>query len=1060
MADKSVYLNFGADVGGLESAMARAQAGVRATANEMRKIAVEMQKTGAAADSDLGQKLAAAGARLGEMKAAANAAREAMAGLGGASNEAAKGAHASAHAHGANTAQIAESIHVVKALGDEIAAGQNPLRALALESGRIFQILSGGVSATVLGWGAVAAGVLAAAGAMAYLIVQADQFRATSDQLQRSSAFGGFGISKAAADEVTTRLTKVAGLSSKEAQEVAAAFGLMQGKSKEVFDAIAVDIDGLAKVTGDKPAEAAKKLIAMFGDQKLSVEALTKVFGDLSEAQRTQYERALQSASPLERQAALQAIVAAQIKKANSDTLKARQDEVDAAKNRVAYTAEDQVDTTDFIQKLEEEIAALKRANDEAAKLPDLIRGSATAADQLVAKFDEVLRSVSGVTEQEKIAANIAVLREGLQGATGDAAALIRQFEGYKEVAYMDRSPGHPELDHWAVGYGQHAIGGKEVTEGTVVSREAAEADLAARIAEIQRRLEAAIGESWGRLSDKVKASLTSIAYNYGGVGKISDVIAAARSGDERGVADAIAARAGDNKGVNAGRRAQEAANITRDGAAVTDPARTAQARDAIAELTDKQRQLNEARNGSGPVALAELENLEKEAANRADAVDAERRIVAALEQELGLTASVANRRAATVKLDEARIQLRNRENAATEAGLALDAARARATGDPARQKAADLALADFKIRAAGADVAARDAAEAAKIAIIQRYAEQERQLTFQTASERIAAARAESQSTVRDLELEFKARQITEARKFELTRAAYARERAETLAAYGTELAVENLKLRDRQRINAEIAAAEREFAARSKQLQLDAAAANAKAWASAADKVSGIIDGQVAGVLRGTTSIRQAFANMAESAIEDIVKLAIHWAAQQIAMTAATLTATAAQTSAHAAGAATAKAIDATTVQADAGRAAAGAYAAVAGVPIIGPILAPAAAAVAYAGTLAVGSFDIGAWSIPHDQLAMVHRNELVMPAAEAGAFRTMLSDSAAGGASEPGGASGDSHVHFNISTMDSASFGRFLHDNSKAVMGAISRGVKTGDHLAYRNLSGRFG
>ena len=41
-----------------------------------------------------------------------------------------------------------------------------------------------------------------------------------------------------------------------------------------------------------------------------------------------------------------------------------------------------------------------------------------------------------------------------------------------------------------------------------------------------------------------------------------------------------------------------------------------------------------------------------------------------------------------------------------------------------------------------------------------------------------------------------------------------------------------------------------------------------------------------------------------------------------------------------------------------------------------------------------------DIGAWNIPTDQLAMVHKNELVMPAPEAAQFRANLSAQAAGG------------------------------------------------------------
>ena len=62
-----------------------------------------------------------------------------------------------------------------------------------------------------------------------------------------------------------------------------------------------------------------------------------------------------------------------------------------------------------------------------------------------------------------------------------------------------------------------------------------------------------------------------------------------------------------------------------------------------------------------------------------------------------------------------------------------------------------------------------------------------------------------------------------------------------------------------------------------------------------------------------------------------------------------------------------------------------------------LAGPAAAGPAAAeatVISVGSGLVAAADIGMWQSPSDQLAMIHRNELVMPAAEAGAFRSMLS------------------------------------------------------------------
>jgi hypothetical protein len=105
-----------------------------------------------------------------------------------------------------------------------------------------------------------------------------------------------------------------------------------------------------------------------------------------------------------------------------------------------------------------------------------------------------------------------------------------------------------------------------------------------------------------------------------------------------------------------------------------------------------------------------------------------------------------------------------------------------------------------------------------------------------------------------------------------------------------------------------------------------------------------------------------------------------------------------------------------------------AAQAYSAVAGIPIVGPILAPIAAGVAFAGIMAFDNIAsaAGGWeNIPADQLAMVHKNEMVMPAHLAEGIRGMVSsagNSGAGGGSQGGG---DTHIHINVQAIDAKLF-----------------------------------
>jgi hypothetical protein len=129
----------------------------------------------------------------------------------------------------------------------------------------------------------------------------------------------------------------------------------------------------------------------------------------------------------------------------------------------------------------------------------------------------------------------------------------------------------------------------------------------------------------------------------------------------------------------------------------------------------------------------------------------------------------------------------------------------------------------------------------------------------------------------------------------------------------------------------------------------------------------------------------------------------------------TAATASATAATAGAEKAGAMSA-------IATDSGQMLAGFAAFFA--PLLGPA-APAAAAGLTTGvtSTAIGltGADIGMWDVPQDMPALVHRNELIMPAAQAGAFRDMLSGAAQGGSRGGGGNVTNHENHFHITSND---------------------------------------
>ncbi len=85
----------------------------------------------------------------------------------------------------------------------------------------------------------------------------------------------------------------------------------------------------------------------------------------------------------------------------------------------------------------------------------------------------------------------------------------------------------------------------------------------------------------------------------------------------------------------------------------------------------------------------------------------------------------------------------------------------------------------------------------------------------------------------------------------------------------------------------------------------------------------------------------------------------------------------------------------------------------------------------------------------------LTLVHHNELIMPAAQAGAFRDLL----VGRRAASGGARGAVHIHpttnFHVSAVDSGSVAQWMKANSSTMMKAIDEAVRHGAHLGLRRL-----
>lgn len=193
---------------------------------------------------------------------------------------------------------------------------------------------------------------------------------------------------------------------------------------------------------------------------------------------------------------------------------------------------------------------------------------------------------------------------------------------------------------------------------------------------------------------------------------------------------------------------------------------------------------------------------------------------------------------------------------------------------------------------------------------------------------------------------------------------------------------------------------------------------------WEKALSTVTGAIERSFNGVIAGTLRVEDAFRNLGRNILlmmaTNVAQALQVWIAAEITK--------------RVMGVETAR----QTVMNSAVEAAARAWAATAAIPFVGPILAPIAAAGSFAGVLAFGaniSSAAGGWDrIPGDQLAMVHKNEMVLPANLAESVRRMSTVGAEG-------AGGGDHFTVNISAMDAVSFLDALERNSSEMVTAIT-------------------
>jgi hypothetical protein len=308
---------------------------------------------------------------------------------------------------------------------------------------------------------------------------------------------------------------------------------------------------------------------------------------------------------------------------------------------------------------------------------------------------------------------------------------------------------------------------------------------------------------------------------------------------------------------------------------------------------------------------------------------------------------------------------------------------------------------------------------------------------------------------------------EITQQEKLELSQQAISQEYAAELGALQGQDALGEQSLASKQRADDMLIEATRRRDDQMATLTRSSLQEQERDYQAFGSSISQAFNSQLRGLLTGTTTWHTAFTN----ALEDLLIKFIEWCETSVAhyalaeamKTAATTAGVAARTGAEQGGAAASLGVQGATAVRSILSSAAETFAGVFGflAPLMGPFaVGPATAAQATVAGMAgaVASADIGMWQVPRDQLALIHQNELIMPAGPAGALRDMLTSAPNAGGAGGGNVAIHPTTHFHVNAMDGASVGSWMRSNGPGMAKALDQAVRHGAVLGLKRLNGR--
>lgn len=288
---------------------------------------------------------------------------------------------------------------------------------------------------------------------------------------------------------------------------------------------------------------------------------------------------------------------------------------------------------------------------------------------------------------------------------------------------------------------------------------------------------------------------------------------------------------------------------------------------------------------------------------------------------------------------------------------------------------------------------------------------------------------------------------QLTESQKVAAVQRATDEEAALEMDVLRKELTIGNMSATQKEAVLNKISALEQRHTTETIRLNGEAVAAIQQKWQQLGDALQSSFNGQLRGLLAGTTSWAQAFktitGDMIIFFIQEVEKMVFKWLVKTATMATIDKEAAVQSTATAAAAQAAQTATAAASVQQKVALVYAGAAAFFA--PLLGPGAPAAAAAVAAeteagaAAFMLAGAAEQGAWNIPDTAPWLLHKGETVLPAPAAETFREM----AAGGG--PGGGNGGGGVHFHGMMIDGPSIARLFRDNA-GLMADVIKGKKS--------------